>query len=326
MSGGSRKVALVAAVVAATLLPHPAVGDQRDELAETRRRLGQVEAVLGDARADAVAVAAALVALEAATDEVGRQEARLAEQVRGAYMTGRVTGLAVVVQATDLRDLVERAVTLSYVISADQDVLGRLEVARRRAAQLHGDMVRAERARAGPRPGCGARWPSWSGSGPCASRPRRGWTPGWPGWPGPRPPCAAARPSCGASSARRSWPGSGPQLPPWPAVAGPPPGGRAGAVTCRARRRPSAGSSCTSPAATRPPTTRPRRRSGSASCCWATASSTWARTTRPPTAAASCGRSGPMSRTATARPPGPRPSGRPTAGTEPAIRAGARPG
>src|SRR5829696_8094237 len=180
MSGGSRKVALVAAVVAATLLPHPAVGDQRDELAETRRRLGQVEAVLGDARADAGAVAAALaadeavaeargrlavvtaelaaasrrradalVALEAATDEVGRQEARLAEQVRGAYMTGRVTGLAVVVQATDLRDLVERAVTLSYVISADQDVLGRLEVARRRAAQLHGDMVRAERARAG---------------------------------------------------------------------------------------------------------------------------------------------------------------------------------
>jgi hypothetical protein len=143
MSGGSRKVALVAAVVAATLLPHPAVGDQRDELAETRRRLGQVEAVLGDARADA------LVALEAATDEVGRQEARLAEQVRGAYMTGRVTGLAVIVQATDLRDLVERAVTLSYVISADQDVLGRLEVARRRAAQLHGDMVRAERARAG---------------------------------------------------------------------------------------------------------------------------------------------------------------------------------
>ena len=181
MSGGSRKVALVAAVVAATLLPHPAVGDQRDELAETRRRLGQVEAVLGDARADAGAIAAALaaadqavaaargrlavataelaaarrrradalVALEAATDEVGRQEARLAEQVRGAYMTGRVTGLAVVVQATDLRDLVERAVTLSYVISADQDVLGRLEVARRRAAQLHGDMVRAERARAG---------------------------------------------------------------------------------------------------------------------------------------------------------------------------------
>ncbi|HJW62809.1 MAG TPA: hypothetical protein VJ849_04870, partial [Actinomycetes bacterium] len=89
----------------------------------------------------------ALVALEAATDEVGRQEARLASQVRGAYMTGNVSGLAVVVQANDLRDLLERAVTLSYVIAADQDVLGRLEVARKRAVQLHDGMVKAEQAR-----------------------------------------------------------------------------------------------------------------------------------------------------------------------------------
>jgi peptidoglycan hydrolase CwlO-like protein len=62
-------------------------------------------------------------------------------------MTGRVTGLAVIVQASDLRDLLERAVTLSYVISADQDVLGRLEVARKRAVQLHQGMVKAEQAR-----------------------------------------------------------------------------------------------------------------------------------------------------------------------------------
>ena len=172
-------VALVAAASALMLLPHPAVADERDELAKTRRRLGQVEGVLRDARAAAGAVAAALaaadqavvgarqrlaiaaaqltaarrrradahVALEAATDEVGRQEAHLAEQVRGAYMTGPATGLAVVVQATDLRDLMERAVTLSYVIRSDQDVLRRLELARRRAARLHEAMVRAERAR-----------------------------------------------------------------------------------------------------------------------------------------------------------------------------------
>jgi septal ring factor EnvC (AmiA/AmiB activator) len=172
-------VALVAAASALMLLPHPAVADERDELAKTRRRLGQVEGVLRDARADAGAVAAALAAadqavvgarqrlaiaaaeltaarrrradahvtLEAATDEVGRQEAHLAEQVRGAYMTGPATGLAVVVQATDLRDLMERAVTLSYVIRSDQDVLRRLELARRRAARLHEAMVRAERAR-----------------------------------------------------------------------------------------------------------------------------------------------------------------------------------
>jgi septal ring factor EnvC (AmiA/AmiB activator) len=172
-------VALVATVVAVLLLPHPVAADQQAELDRTRRRLGEVEAVLRDARADAGAVAAALAAadqavaaararlataqaeldvarrrradamaaLEAATDEVARQEARLASQVRSAYMTGQVTGLAVIVQASDLRDLLERAATLSYVISADQDVLRRLEVARKRAVQLHDGMVRAERAR-----------------------------------------------------------------------------------------------------------------------------------------------------------------------------------
>jgi len=170
----------VAAVVAALLLlSHPAAADDRDELDKTRRRLGAVEAVLGDARADAGAVAdalaaadlavavararlgaatreleaarrrraAALAALEAATDEVGRQEARLAWQVRRAYMTGGVSGLSVVVQASDLRDLLERAVTLSYVIRADQDVLHRLELARRRSIRLHDAMVEAEQAR-----------------------------------------------------------------------------------------------------------------------------------------------------------------------------------
>jgi hypothetical protein len=63
-------------------------------------------------------------------------------------MTGGVSGLAVVVQANDLRDLMERAVTLGYVIRADQDVLGRLELARRRSVRLHAAMVEAEQARA----------------------------------------------------------------------------------------------------------------------------------------------------------------------------------
>ena len=170
----------MAAVVAALLLlSHPAAADERDELDKTRQRLGAVEAVLRDARADAGAVAGALaaadlavavararlgaatreleaarrrravalVALEAATDEVGRQEARLAWQIRRAYMTGGVSGLSVVVQASDLRDLLERAVTLGYVIRADQDVLGRLELARRRSVRLHDAMVEAEQAR-----------------------------------------------------------------------------------------------------------------------------------------------------------------------------------
>ena len=175
----SGTVALVAAVMALLLFSHPVAADERDELDKTGRRLGEVEAVLGDARADAGAVADALdaaevavavvrarlatataelgaarrrradalVALEAATDEVGRQEARLAIQVRGAYMTGGVSGLSVVVQADDLRDLMERAVTLGYVIRADQDALRRLELARRRSVRLHQAMVEAEQDR-----------------------------------------------------------------------------------------------------------------------------------------------------------------------------------
>jgi len=171
---------VAAAVAALLLLPHPVAADERDELDQTRRRLGAVEAVLGDASADATAVAdavaaadlavavararlatatrelegarrrrvATLATLAAATDEVGRQEARLAWQVRRAYMTGGVSGLAVMVQASDLRDLLERAVTLGYVIRADQDVLGRLELARRRSVRLHAAMVEAEQDRA----------------------------------------------------------------------------------------------------------------------------------------------------------------------------------
>jgi septal ring factor EnvC (AmiA/AmiB activator) len=175
----ARRRCVAVAVAALLLLPHSVAANERDELDKTRRRLGSVESVLRDARADAGAVAdalaaadlavavakarlgaatreleaarrrraAALVALEAATDQVGRQEARLAWQIRRAYMTGGVSGLAVVVQANDLRDLMERAVTLSYVIRADQDVLGQLELARRRSVRLHDAMVEAEQAR-----------------------------------------------------------------------------------------------------------------------------------------------------------------------------------
>jgi len=172
---------LLAAAAAALLLPHPvASGDERDQLREASRRLGQVESVLRDARAEAGAVAAALaeadqevavgrrrlalagarldaarqrragaaVALNQATDEVDAHEVRLAEQVRGAYMTGRVAGLAAVVDSADLNDLVRRTITLSYLLAADQDVLVRLDLARRRADTLHAGMVQAEHARA----------------------------------------------------------------------------------------------------------------------------------------------------------------------------------
>ena len=162
----ARRRFLAAAVAALLLVPHAAAADERDELDRTGRRLGAVESVLGDARAEATAVADAvaaadvavgvararlvaatgelaaarrrradaLAALEAASGEVDRQEARLAWQVRRAYMTGGVSGLAVVVQASDLRDLMERAVTLGYVIRADQDSTASSSLPSRRSA------------------------------------------------------------------------------------------------------------------------------------------------------------------------------------------------
>jgi septal ring factor EnvC (AmiA/AmiB activator) len=176
----ARPRTLLAAAILVLLLPHPtARGDDRDRLRETSRRLGQVESVLRDARAQAGAVAAAVVvadqevaagrrrlalagarlaaarqrraeaavALDQAGDEVTAQQTRLGEQVRGAYMTGRVAGLAAVVDSGDLNDLVGRTVTLSYLLAADQDVLASLDLARRRADTLHAGMVQAERAR-----------------------------------------------------------------------------------------------------------------------------------------------------------------------------------
>jgi hypothetical protein len=86
---------------------------------------------------------------------------------------------------------------------------------------------------------------------------------------------------------------------------GPAGGGPAAAATCRASHRPSCGSSCASGAGTQRPTTRPRPPSASASYCSATGSSTSARTMPPPTAASSCGRSAPTYATATAPPSGP---------------------
>jgi hypothetical protein len=70
---------VAAAVAALLLLPHSVAADERDELDKTRRRLGSVEAVLGDARADAGAVADALAAADLA---VAVATARLATATR----------------------------------------------------------------------------------------------------------------------------------------------------------------------------------------------------------------------------------------------------
>ena len=70
---------MAAAVVVLLLFPHPVAADERDELDKTRRRLGEVEAVLGDARADATMVADAVAAADLA---VAVARARLAAATR----------------------------------------------------------------------------------------------------------------------------------------------------------------------------------------------------------------------------------------------------
>ena len=224
-----------------------------------------MEAVLGDARADAGAVAAALaaadlavagararlavatgelamarrrraaalVAREAATEEVGRQEARLAEQVRRAYMTGGVSGLAVLVQANDLRDLLERAVTLGYVLRADQDVLQQLEVARRRAVRLHDAMVEAEQARVAAQARVRAQVGELGRVRAVRQQAKQQLDARVARLAGAAAALGAGQPSCGASSARRSWPGSGPPRPP-----GPRPAAATGTGRPRRLRRP----------------------------------------------------------------------------------------
>jgi septal ring factor EnvC (AmiA/AmiB activator) len=83
----------VAAVVAVLLLlPHAVAADERDELDKTRRRLGAIEAVLRDARADAGAVADALAAADLA---VAVARARLAATSRELEVARRRRAAAV---------------------------------------------------------------------------------------------------------------------------------------------------------------------------------------------------------------------------------------
>ena len=203
-----------------------------------------------------------------------------------------------VVQANDLRDLMERAVTLGYVIRADQDVLGRLELARRRSARLHQAMVEAEQDRTAAEAKVRRQLAELEQvravrqdaehqldarvarlAGAAAALRRRS---------------AELRRLIHQEELARQR----------AAQAGG--GGRSGSGrrcdlsgTTAAERWIILRESSGDPTAT----TRPRPPLGSASSCSATASCTWATTTPPPTAAASCGRSGPMSATATAPPP-----------------------
>lgn len=172
---------LVTLAAVTSLVPLRAgADDKRDDLSHTQDQLSSIEGVLRDARADASAVATAVTraddavtqaqagleqartreasarvrriqaaaSLVAVQAEVKRTEGRLAQQARDAYMTGGMADLAALVESQDLASLADRAITLNYVAADGAETLGILDMARRRAAMLHTQMVQVEQERA----------------------------------------------------------------------------------------------------------------------------------------------------------------------------------
>jgi septal ring factor EnvC (AmiA/AmiB activator) len=181
VSSRARPSAALAAVLAVALLvAWPAhADDKQSDLSRTREALGQVESVLRDARADAVAVDAALAgaeqaaaaggerldaarrqltaarqrreaatrALRLATGEVAGLRQQLAARARDVYISGGSADLAVLMEPEHLADLVDRAVTLDYVAQSGSNTLARLRGVQRQATSMQARMVAAERDR-----------------------------------------------------------------------------------------------------------------------------------------------------------------------------------
>jgi septal ring factor EnvC (AmiA/AmiB activator) len=151
--------------------------DKRSDLSRTREALGQVESVLRDARADAVAVDAALARaeqaaaagrerLDAARIELGAARQRrgiaaralkringevdglrreLGVRARNVYISGGSADLVVLMEPEHLADLIDRAVTLDYVAQSGSNTLARLRGMQRQATSMHARMLEAER-------------------------------------------------------------------------------------------------------------------------------------------------------------------------------------
>ncbi|HVD13448.1 MAG TPA: hypothetical protein VNK73_03290 [Actinomycetota bacterium] len=181
MSSRARSTAALAGVLAVAMLASwPALADDKQsDLSRTREALGQVESVLRDARADAVAVDAALAraeqaaaagrerlaaarlqlaaarqrreaatrALRQADGEVAGLREQLAVRARNVYISGGSADLAVLMEPEHLADLVDRAVTLDYVAQSGSNTLARLRGVQRQATWMRARMVAAERDR-----------------------------------------------------------------------------------------------------------------------------------------------------------------------------------
>jgi len=177
----ARTSALLAALLVALPLLGPAAmaQEQRSTLSQTQHQLDQVEAVLGNARADSVAVSAALAEADQAVagargrlalararlDAAHQRSARaasfaartaaeldqlheqVAERARAAYITGGSGDLTVLVDPDHLPELLDQAATLDYIAQTGTEAANRMRVVQHQAGVLHARALGVERER-----------------------------------------------------------------------------------------------------------------------------------------------------------------------------------
>ena len=112
-----------------------AVADARGKLREARERL----ALTREYKAQATE---ALIEVRSRTDEL---QQTLDARVRDAYMTGNLTGLALVLEADSLPHLLSRTATAGYAAQRERETLVRLRAARDQIASLHATQLANER-------------------------------------------------------------------------------------------------------------------------------------------------------------------------------------
>jgi len=112
-----------------------AVADARGKLREARERLALTREYKAQATEALIEVGSRADALQGV----------LAERVRDAYMTGNLTGLALVLEADSLPHLLNRTATAGYAAQRERETLARLEAARDQIASLHATQVQNER-------------------------------------------------------------------------------------------------------------------------------------------------------------------------------------
>jgi septal ring factor EnvC (AmiA/AmiB activator) len=112
-----------------------AVADARGKLREARERL----ALTREYKAQATE---ALIEVRSRTDEL---QQTLDARVRDAYMTGNLTGLALLLEADSLPHLLSRTATAGFAAQRERETLVRLQAARDQIASLHATQVQNER-------------------------------------------------------------------------------------------------------------------------------------------------------------------------------------